>query len=214
MVRKNKVGWEEGCAHAARWGAKISAAADPSYGASTYAKELRRKNRRAIVRSNLGVVGERESGRPERGVIQKQVVRIFFADFFCVFASVHAMMTRSPANGKQTNGWEWLHRWQQGSCSKFASRNQGRIHARSQRWATEAVCVRGKGQSKRRQRQGLALRGWGVLASRSAVVFFFGAFDMQKSSVPPARTPMCKIGKVNFLTRGALYRLLTPGQKI
>ena len=61
MVRKNKVGWEERRAHAARRGVKISAAADPSYEASTYAKELRRKNRRAIVRWDSGLVGEQES---------------------------------------------------------------------------------------------------------------------------------------------------------
>ena len=49
-MRRNTVGSEGRRAHAARWEAKISATTDPSRGASTYTKELRRKNRRAVVR--------------------------------------------------------------------------------------------------------------------------------------------------------------------
>ena len=76
ISRAGKIGEEGRWAHTARHTSEMSAIVDPSYVTSRSAKVLRRKSRRAIVRSDLGVVRKRESGAPERGVMQTQVVSI------------------------------------------------------------------------------------------------------------------------------------------
>ena len=56
ISRAAKIGEEGRWAHTARHTSEMSAIVDPSYVTSRSAKVLRRKSRRAIVRSDLGVV--------------------------------------------------------------------------------------------------------------------------------------------------------------
>ena len=128
---------------------------------------------------------------PERGVMQTQVVSELIFRFIGIFASVHTLMTRSPANGKQTNGRVAGDGCVQGSAACFAAGNRRRTHARSHWRAKIRACVRGRGHPKSTWRRGWARRRATACLPREAPLSssLFATFDMLKSHCPASPNP-------------------------
>ena len=101
--RDGKIGGEGRWAHTARHDSEMSAVVDRPCMTSRWAKELRRKSRTAIVRSDLWVVRKRGGGRQNGRGSSRAGAHSFFTTFFGFAASVRMMMTRYAANAKQTN---------------------------------------------------------------------------------------------------------------
>ena len=178
----NKVGRKERRAHPAAAGSKIAAAVALSCRTRRWTKELRRSIRKAIVRSDSRVVGERDVGRHEKGGGETQVVSEFLHCYNMPSGSVCRSMTRYPAYAEHS--LEQMCRSTHGCSSNkaFAQHIRQATHARRAQRARNSACAQGDGHLKSRRRSCWPGNAHGALTSRSAVTRFSGCFAIVKTS--------------------------------